>query len=419
MEGGGWMTKSGGLFVIPCVVIMLLFVGGCGEAGDPPFNPSSERAPFFHDEVNPTTKEEWKDREKVPSHPYREEKPVEPTHHFRLMVVGDIMMHAPQIEAGWTEEGYNFSHFFEEVKSILQKADLAMGNLETTLGGPEKGFSGYPRFSAPDELVTALKEAGFDLLTTANNHALDTGTDGLLRTIEQIEKAGLKRTGTFRSPEERDAPLVITHDQITLAVLAYTYGTNGIPVPKGKEYLVNLLDEDLVRKDLARARGMADFVAVCVHFGDEYQREPNQTQKTWVDNLFLWGADLIFGSHPHVLQPYEQRRVEREGVLHNGLVIYSLGNFISNQRDEPRDIGGILDITLTKKGQEKAIDAVQFIPTYVHRFRDSTRYNYQVLPMEQMLTDRTYPFLDDKDYERLEQRYQETLNHVVPASARK
>lgn len=419
MEGGVWMSRLRRKLAVSFLVMMVLISSGCGGEGKPSSNPSSDPAPASHDRQSHTERDERKEREQSSHHQFRDVRPIEPTHQFRLMVVGDIMMHAPQIEAGLTEKGYDFAPFFEEVKPILQKADLAMGNLETTLGGPEKGYSGYPRFSSPDELIVALKEAGFDLLTTANNHALDTGADGLLRTIEQIEKAGLKRTGTFRSQKERDQPLVITHHHISLAVLAYTYGTNGIPIPEGKGYLVNLLDEELVKKDIEKARTMADFVAICVHFGDEYQTLPNESQKQWVDKMFQWGADLIFGSHPHVLQPYEQRRMEREGETREGLVIYSLGNFISNQRDEPRDIGGILDVILAKKGREKSINSVDFIPTYVHRYRDSKGLNFLVLPMEELLTVRDYPFLDEEDYRRLNQRYLKTLDHVVGASAKK
>lgn len=333
---------------------------------------------------------------------------------LRMMVVGDIMMHMPQIEAGFTGEKYDFSPFFEEVAPLFKEADLVMGNLETTFGGPERGYSGYPLFSAPDALAHALKDAGFDVITTANNHSLDTGEKGLLRTIDQLEAVGLLRTGTFRSQEERDTILTVTKNGITIAILAYTYGTNGIPIPDGKEYLVNLLDQSLIKADIEQAKKKADFVSVAIHFGAEYQVEPNEEQRRWVDQLFDWGADLIFGSHPHVLQPLEHRTWENEEERGEGLVIFSLGNFISNQRDEPRDIGGILDITLTKTESERSINSVNFIPTYVHRYELEGRRHYQVIPMNRLLELRTYPALSEADYDVLAERYQKMMDHVVP-----
>ncbi|MDQ0337573.1 poly-gamma-glutamate synthesis protein (capsule biosynthesis protein) [Caldalkalibacillus uzonensis] len=334
---------------------------------------------------------------------------------LQLMVVGDIMMHMPQIEAGKTAEGYDFSPFFEKVQPVFEQADLVLGNLETTFGGPERGYSGYPLFSAPDELAEALKQAGFDVITTANNHSLDSGPQGLIRTIDTLEAAGLHATGTFRSTEERADVLVVEHNNISVAVLAYTYGTNGIPLPEGKEYLVNLLNEEEMKTDIKRAKQEADFVAVCIHFGAEYQSDPNEEQIQWVDKLFDWGADLIFGSHPHVLQPYEFREWVQDGTFRQGVVIYSLGNFISNQREHPRDIGGILSVNLTKVGDQARIEDVDFIPTYVHRYWQDGQRAYQVLPMKTLVEERAYPQISEEDYNQLHNRYQQTLEHVTPA----
>jgi poly-gamma-glutamate capsule biosynthesis protein CapA/YwtB (metallophosphatase superfamily) len=358
------------------------------------------------------TPEHNRQLEETPPLTEREELTV---HSLQLMVVGDIMMHSPQIDAGKTEDGYDYYPFFAEVEQTFAKADLVMGNLETTFGGAERGYTGYPLFSTPDELATALKQVGFDVITTANNHSLDRGADGLKRTIDVLEAAGLQSTGTFRTAEEREQILVVEQNEISIAILAYTYGTNGIPIPQGEEYLVNLLNEEEMQRDIELAQQQADFVAVCIHFGAEYQPQPNREQKEWVEKLFEWGADLIFGSHPHVLQPYEFREWWADGKFKQGVVIYSLGNFISNQREHPRDIGGILTLQLSKVGEQTRIEDVDFIPTYVHRFWENGKRGYQVIPLQILLDDRSLSQFSDADYQQLEQRYKQTLEHVIPA----
>lgn len=301
-------------------------------------------------------------------------EPIIPTHspkttQVHIMAVGDIMMHMPQVNAGRTSEGYNFTPFFEDVKPLFDQADLVLGNLETTLSGSELGYSGFPRFNSPDEVADSLKKAGFDVITTANNHSIDKGEEGLLSTLDQLDRVGLNYTGTFRTEEDREHILMITKNEISIAVLAYTYGTNGLSIPRNKDYLVNLLDAEKMERDIKTAKELgADIVAVNIHFGHEYHLYPSDDQREWVNRLFDWGADLIFGSHPHVLQPYEVREwVSEEGEQRQGVVIYSLGNFISNQRKQTRDIGGIMSIQIRKTGELIEIEEVEFIPTWVHQ----------------------------------------------------
>lgn len=346
-------------------------------------------------------------------------EPIIPTHspkttQVHIMAVGDIMMHMPQVNAGRTSEGYNFTPFFEDVKPLFDQADLVLGNLETTLSGSELGYSGFPRFNSPDEVADSLKKAGFDVITTANNHSIDKGEEGLLRTLDQLDRVGLNYTGTFRTEEDREHILMITKNEISIAVLAYTYGMNGLTIPRGRNYLVNLLDAEKMERDIKTAKGLgADIVAVNIHFGHEYHRQSSLDQREWVNRLFDWGADLIFGSHPHVLQPYEVREwVSEEGEQRQGVVIYSLGNFISNQRKQTRDIGGIMSIQIRKTGELIEIEEVEFIPTWVHRFWNGNKRGYRVLPMAEMLEIRDYPELNEADYQREEQRYEEIVDHV-------
>lgn len=338
-------------------------------------------------------------------------------HTLNLMAVGDIMMHSPQVTAGKTSTGYDFRSFFQYIAPTLEKADLVFGNLETPLAGPQTGFTGYPMFNAPDEYADALKASHFNVLTTANNHALDRREAGILRTIEQLNQRGISHTGTFQTAEARNQPLIIEKNNIKLGILAYTYGTNGMTTPAGRSYLVNRIDKQLMQQDIAKAKAAGvDLVVVAMHFGNEYQRKPSTYQKDNVDFLFSAGADIILGSHPHVVQPYEIRTIPNaDGTTRKGVVIYSLGNFISNQRDNPTDIGGILSINIVKSDNKIDIKETSFIPTYVHRYYTGSKRVYNVIPMEQTIMKHNYRPFTEADYTRLKSRYEEMMVHAVSA----
>jgi poly-gamma-glutamate synthesis protein (capsule biosynthesis protein) len=335
-----------------------------------------------------------------------------------LASVGDIMAHMPQVNAAFDREReeYDFTPCFAPVKPHLAEADIAVANLETTLAGPEQGYSGYPRFNSPAELAAALRWAGFHLVSTANNHSLDRGEKGVLSTLDNLATHGLLAVGTYRSWEEREAITMLEREGQCLAILAYTYGTNGIPLPKGKEYLVKLIDRDEMAQDIARAReGGADWIVILLHFGHEYHRHPSPEQEELVAFLFAQGADIILGSHPHVLQPV--KFFSGEGG--DRLVAYSQGNFISNQRDRYRDSGMILYVTLEKNVTrgEKRIKAVEYLPTWVHRYRLDGRLHYRVLPVQEAM--RAYeggadPYLTEGDWHRLREVWEETVSWVAP-----
>ena len=291
----------------------------------------------------------------------------------RMRIVGDIMMHKWQL---WEAQDpanntYNFDKQFELIQSELQAADITIGNLETTFGGEERGYSGYPRFNTPDSLASTLKAAGFDLLTTANNHSMDSNAQGVLRTLEVLDALGIEHIGTYRSKEESENIQLRMVNGISFVFLSYTYGTNGIPVPKDLPYLVNLINIEKMKEDIKKAEELSpDFIVVNLHFGEEYQKYPNKVQKDLVDALFEAGANIILGGHPHVIQPMEVRRIIRtNGTEEIGFVIYSLGNFISSQRtplDPPRDAGMILNLDFEKIDDQKAvIKGISFMPTWV------------------------------------------------------
>lgn len=342
-------------------------------------------------------------------------RPVAKTYTVELKAVGDLMMHSPQITAGQYGNRYNFSSFFKYIAPTLAKGDLVLGNLETPMAGPATGYTGYPMFNSPDAYATAIKAAGFDVVTTANNHALDRREAGLLRTIQVLDKVGLGHTGTFGSEAARNTPLMVEKNHIKFGILAYTYGTNGMPIPAGKPYVINMIDPALMKRDVAAARKAgAEVVVVSVHFGTEYQRHPNDYQKRIVDELFTAGADIILGSHPHVVQPYQVRTLANaDGTSRTGVVIYSLGNFISNQRDNPTDIGGILNVRVTKKADAITLSHVSFNPTYVHRYVAGGRRVYNVIPMADTLRMRNYAPFTAADYTRMQARYTEMMRHVV------
>lgn len=300
-----------------------------------------------------------------------------------LSFVGDLMCHEHQFKyAQLGPDSFDFNPCFEQVKPWLEKADLMMGNLETTLTGSAVGYSGYPTFNSPDAYLKAIQAAGFDFLVTSNNHSMDKGEAGVLRTLSKLDEMGMPHTGTFASQADRDSVRVIEVKGMRLAVLNYTYGTNGIPLPAGKPWTVNLIDTALIRRDIAAARKTtAELVLVFYHFGDEYQRLPGAYQKAMVNHAIKCGADLIIGAHPHVIQPVDYFKTNG-GRLDTGFVAYSLGNFISNQYDRYKDAGLILNLELTRNkntGSIRISDA-SYVSTWVYRGTHPMRKIHIIYP---------------------------------------
>lgn len=291
---------------------------------------------------------------------------------FTLAAIGDIMCHNSQFKDAYNSETstYDFSYVFDNISTYTKTADLCVGNLETTFAGEEKGYGGYPQFNTPDNLAYELKGIGLDVLTTAGNHALDTGYTGLSRTIDVLNDADISHLGTYQSQEEQDKVLIKFVKGLKIAFVNYTYGTNGIPVPKDKTYCVNLIDKELISKQLDVAKSQnPDIIIACMHWGNEYQTKQNSTQMELADFLIQNGADIILGTHPHVLQPYEKRTVTLEnGSTRNGFVAYSLGNFISDQNAKYTRSSIILDLTITKHVDGTvSVDNINPIPIYMYK----------------------------------------------------
>lgn len=327
-----------------------------------------------------------------------------------ISFVGDLMCHSTQYNYARVEnDSFDFRPVYKEVKDYLLSSDLMVGNLETVTAGKKAGYSGYPFFNTPDDYIAALYHSGFDLLTTANNHSLDQGEKGVQRTIEQLMLNNLNYVGTFSSQRDRDSIRVFDLNGITVAVLSYTYGTNGIPKPKGKDYIVNLIEHDLINRDISSARKTGcDIVIVSYHFGEEYKRFPNQYQIEVVNQTIKSGADIIIGSHPHVIQPVDFYKTQN-AKLDSGFIAYSLGNFISNQRWRYSDAGVILNIELTKNLSTDSIfiSGVNYLPTWVFRGNTDLGKEFIILP-SQRYDDTTYYFLSKEERKLMKQALDDT-----------
>lgn len=306
---------------------------------------------------------------------------------FNMAVIGDIMCHNTQYTDAYNSSSgaYDFSYVFENIKTYIKTADIAIGNLETTFAGKNVGYSSYPTFNTPEALADNLKSLGIDVLSTANNHSLDKGYKGIESTIDYLDEADISHTGTFKSEEDQNTILIKNVKDVKIAFLSYTYGTNGIPVPSGKNYCINLIDKDLIKKQLELAKKEnPDLICVNMHWGVEYQTVQNKEQENLADFLFKNGVDIILGSHPHVLQPMEKRTITLDdGSTKDGFVIYSLGNFISGQVKQNTKNSVILDIKITKNGQtgKISIDSVKYTPIYMYKSNSKSKA-YKLLDIE-------------------------------------
>jgi poly-gamma-glutamate capsule biosynthesis protein CapA/YwtB (metallophosphatase superfamily) len=398
------------------VISSIAFIfASCESASTPPQPKPSEEI-----QLEPAVEEPI-----IPKLPMAVEEEPEPyTTEASLIAVGDIMTHSPQIPAAYNADTqtYSFHSYFTEVKELLSSGDWVIGNLETPLGGEDLGYSGYPQFNAPAELADALKEAGFNILTTANNHAMDRREQGVLRTLENLNERSLLPVGTYASLEAAEEIVVVTKNEISMAILSYTYGVNGIEIPAGKEYLVNLIDEDKIAEDIRKARDQGvDLVTVALHMEGEYHRIPNEAQKVLTRRVIESGADIILGSHPHVVQPYEVIEVvDALRMPQKGVIIYSLGNFISNQGPDQgtakyTDVGVIFKLNIKKHFPEGNIEisAIESTSTWVHKYWHEGKRHYRILPIDSVITAKDDPILTESQYHMLETYLQEMTEHIA------
>ena len=277
-----------------------------------------------------------------------------------LIMVGDILLHDNVQESGKLSDGtYNYDHMFKHVKEDVQAADIAIANQEVILGGAEIGLYGYPNFNGPYEVGDALADAGFNVILHATNHTLDRGKKALVNCLNfwKTNHSDVAVLGIFESQDAYDNNIyVYEEDGLRIAVLNYTYGTNGMPTPSDMPFAVAMLTESKVKSDLQKANAMADFVVVCPHWGTEYRHQQSNEQEYWAKLFMENGVDLVIGTHPHYIQPVEMMTGENGEEM---LVYYSLGNFINSTGESGRGtadrmVGGMAQVTIAKTEEGKA-----------------------------------------------------------------
>jgi len=329
---------------------------------------------------------------------------------FRIAAVGDVMMHDLQVRTARGEDGrYRIVDAFTPVQAVIARADVAFANLEAPLGGEDMAYSGYPTFNAPRALGSALVEAGFDVVQTANNHCMDRREKGLIRTLLALDAEGLLHVGTRCEPD-LDPVLWTSVAGLDIAFLAYTFSTNGIPLPPGREDIVGMIDRERMLTDIAGARTVgADLVVVGCHWGVEYRHAPESETVTLAHDLVEGGADVVLGGHPHFIQPYEVLTTE-DG--REGFVVYSLGNFLSNMRKRYQDAGIVLLLDFEAvPGAGVALSDVSYVPTWVDAADETGAVHHQVMDIAAALPIcGHHPRLNADDCRRMEQALDDTLS---------
>lgn len=306
-----------------------------------------------------------------------------------LIMAGDALIHdAVYKDAYIGDNEYDFSDMFEEIRPIIQNYDLAFYNQETIIGGKNLGLSTYPRFNSPEEIGDALIDVGFNIVSLANNHSLDKGEHGINHSNQYWRTKDVMVSGTFDSFEDRNKINIQSKNNISYTLLSYTTSTNGIPVPEGKEYLVNVYNDELVKEDIERVRDEADVIIVSMHWGVEYTHTPTSEQRRIANYLAELGADIVVGHHPHVIEPIE--------FIDDTLVIYSLGNFISAQIGLPKLVGMLVSVNIIKRDINDSIEIdienvqSELIYTSYSNFR-----NFKIIPYSK-LTDIIFPNFEEK-----------------------
>lgn len=365
-----------------CLLLLLSILSGCGglARGDMPVPEASPEPAFTQSsEIALSPEPAFTESPEIASSVEQDSEPTpEPTPEavpipeIRIVMVGDILLHTPLAESGKkTEGGYDFSAVFVNLKEEIEGADVALVNQEVIIGGEELGVSGYPAFNAPYELGDALMDAGFDVVLHATNHALDKRRQGILNCLSfwRENYPDTAVLGIHDSAESQQEIYVYEQQGIRIAVLNYTYGTNGVELPEDMPYAVDLLQKDRVAADLERAHEIADFVVVCPHWGTEYVLEQTGSQESWAEFFAENGADLILGTHPHVIEPIEQITAENGN---QALVYYSLGNFVNwtsgtGAGVSNRMVGGMAQVTIgLDENGEAVITEYGVLPVVCH-----------------------------------------------------
>ena len=301
-----------------------------------------------------------------------------PIQQVDLLFAGDIMQHEAQLKMARQSNGeYSFSYCFRHIKEFVRSADISVANLETTIG--KSGYSGYPSFCAPDSFLHAVKDAGFKVLLFANNHCMDKGKRGALHTLDMLDSLQIAHCGVYRNAKEREEryPLIVEEKGVRVAILNYTYSTNGREIPS--PMVVNLIDKETIASDIQSAREKrADAIIACMHWGDEYVSLPPQRVKELGDWLIEQGVDHIIGNHPHVVQPLEIR--ESSTTPDRNVVAYSTGNLVSNMSLRRTDGGMMIAMKLMKILNYTRPRDVRYLLTWIAPKSEDGKRDFTIYP---------------------------------------
>lgn len=300
-----------------------------------------------------------------------------PSTSMTIGMIGDILLHDPL----YTYDDYAYS--FEEVKEPMENIDFLLANQESMPAGESFTYSGYPAFNSPPHIIEALQNVGVDMVSIANNHTLDRGEKGILAAIDNMKSFQMPYVGAYLSEKDQSELRIVTVNGIKLGILAYTYGTNGIPTPTGKDYLVARIDPERITREVQELKALVDVTVVSMHWGNEYELSPHQSQTDLAQVIADAGGDIIFGHHPHVLQKFDSLKGKSGNETH---VIYSLGNFYSGQKFEYTDIGGIAQFTIEKdRNDEISVHQPSFYPTAVVKDKKGI---FKVVPLQSVENDK-------------------------------
>lgn len=301
-----------------------------------------------------------------------------PIYNVDMLFAGDIMQHQTQLNMARLNNGkYSFSYCFRHLEKVIKAADISIANLETTIG--KSGYSGYPSFCAPDSFLYAIKNAGFNVLLFANNHCMDKGKRGALHTLDLLDSLQISHCGVYRNTEEREKryPLIIEKNGIRIAILNYTYGTNGREIPS--PMVVNLIDKEVMTEDIQTAKDKkVDVIIACMHWGDEYTSLPPQRVKEMSSWLLTQGVDHIIGNHPHVIQPIEIR--ESATTPDKNVVAYSTGNLVSNMSLRGTDGGAVILMELKRIFNYTRATNVRYLLTWIAPKENNGRRDFTIYP---------------------------------------
>lgn len=344
------------------------------------------------------TQNNQKEEKKEIKETKEEKKEQTKTSKLSLVMVGDALLHGSVYRDAYKNGTYDFSSQLELIKPIIQKYDLAFYNQESILGGTELGLSDYPTFNSPKEFGDAMIDAGFNLVSLANNHTMDRGEKAVLSSCDYWKTKDVLTAGSYSNADEANEIKIKEKNGIKYTLLAYTYGTNGINVPKGKEYLVNIYSDEKAKADIEKVRDKVDLLMVSMHWGTEYKTEPTETQKKQAEYLASLGVDIIIGTHPHIIEPIT--------YINDTLVIYSLGNFISaqstsNDYNTMTELMTSVDVIKEEKDGQVTIklDNLNNELLFNYYQKGSRWTNFKVVPFSQM--NENY----NSDYQRLYDKY--------------